>query len=297
MSLLFLFVDGIGVGETGENNPFTTHHWPGLSHLTGSKYLNSDSISVYEESHLFTLIDANLGVEGLPQSGTGQATLFSGINASKLIGKHFGPYPHTGIKHLLTEKSLFHQIQSLNKNPYFINAFPEIFFERSRLRNRWSCCTLMTKSAGLTINSVTEVQAGQAITAEIIQDYWVQHLGIDLPKINIEHASKRVAEVSSTYDLTLMEYYLTDKAGHEQHPDSAFLAIQRLDDFLVHYLNHKSDEQTLIITSDHGNIENLSVKTHTRNPVPFIAYGPHAFHFSKVSSIKDVTPAIISLFK
>lgn len=28
-----------------------------------------------------------------------------------------------------------------------------------------------------------------------------------------------------------------------------------------------------MITSDHGNIEDLSVKTHTRHPVPLVVYG------------------------
>src|SRR5690606_16052864 len=108
--------------------------------------------------------------DGLPQSGTGQATLFSGQNASAMIGKHFGPYPHSGNKHLLKIHSLFNQLISRNKLVHFINAFPNVFFERAKLRNRWSCCTLMTQSAGLQINSENDVISGNAITAEILQD-------------------------------------------------------------------------------------------------------------------------------
>ncbi|MDX1740430.1 MAG: peptidase, partial [Rhodothermales bacterium] len=50
---------------------------------------------------------------------------------------------------------------------------------------------------------------------------------------------------------------------------------------------------TLLLTSDHGNLEDLSVKTHTRNPVPFVALGPAAHDFAEVRSILDVTPAIL----
>ncbi len=93
----------------------------------------------------------------MPQSGTGQTTLFTGENASQVIGKHLGPYPHSGIKHLLQEQSIFQAVQQSGKKPYFMNAYPPIFFELSEKRNRWSCTTLMTKSANITLNSTEEV--------------------------------------------------------------------------------------------------------------------------------------------
>lgn len=297
MSILFLFVDGIGIGEDNEDNPFNVYDWPGFSQITHGQKLTQNAHFQINPSLVFKAIDANLGVDGLPQSGTGQATLFSGKNASKIIDKHFGPYPHSGIKHLLVEESLFHKTIELGKRPYFINAFPQIFFDRAQLRNRWSCCTLMTKSSGLTLNSFDEVLNEQAITAEIIQDYWRLHLELNIPAISIEQAAERVAKVSSDYDITLMEYYLTDKAGHEQNMDSAFKALDRLDSFLMHYLPKKPKDQTIIVTSDHGNIEDLSVKTHTMNPVPFIAYGPNARFFKDVASIQDVTPSLLRCLK
>lgn len=155
----------------------------------------------------------------------------------------------------------------------------------------------MTKSAGLKLNSVDEVLNEQAITAEIIQDYWRKHLSLDIPSISINQAAERVAKVSSTYDMTLMEYYLTDKAGHEQDMNTAFEAIKRLDSFLHHYLEVKPNDQTLVITSDHGNLENLSVKTHTMNPVPLVVLGPKATYFRQVRSIVDITPAIMESLK
>jgi 2,3-bisphosphoglycerate-independent phosphoglycerate mutase len=155
----------------------------------------------------------------------------------------------------------------------------------------------MTKSAGIKLNSYEEVIKEKAITAEIIQDYWRIHLNLDIPALSIEQAAQRVANVSTDYDVTLMEYYLTDKAGHEKDIDSAFLAIERLDLFLQHYMHVRPNNQTIVITSDHGNIEDLSVKTHTTNPVPLIVHGPKAEFFSEVSSIQDVTPAILRSLK
>lgn len=297
MSVLFLFVDGIGIGLDHADNPFSSFEWTGFKSITNGQKLTQSANFSISSSLVFKPIDATLGVEGLPQSGTGQATLFSGQNASKIINKHFGPYPHSGIKHLLMEESLFKKVHELGKKPYFINAFPQIFFERAKVRNRWSCCTLMTKSAGLKLNSVDEVLSENAITAEIIQDYWRQHLSLEIPAITIQQAATRVTKVSSQHDVTLMEYYLTDKAGHEQDKNSAFKAIERLDLFLDHYLKIKPADQTIVLTSDHGNIEDLSVKTHTINPVPLIVNGPKANYFSNVESIQDITPAILDCLK
>ena len=54
---------------------------------------------------------------------------------------------------------------------------------------------------------------------------------------------------------------------------------------------------TIVLTSDHGNVENMSERGHTLNPVPFVAFGPkEEFLRERVSSLVDVTPAILSAF-
>ena len=54
---------------------------------------------------------------------------------------------------------------------------------------------------------------------------------------------------------------------------------------------------TLVLTSDHGNVENLGERGHTRNPVPFIAFGPREeFLRDRVRSLADVTPTILAAF-
>lgn len=333
MSVLFLFIDGIGLADASESNPFSQHHFPGFTRLTGGRKLVKDavvestplaanklilqaargntaeSISVGESGPennidntstpiLFKSIDARLGIDGLPQSGTGQATLFSGENASALIGKHFGPYPHSGTKTLLQERSLFHQATSRGLKPHFINAFPEVFFQRAEKRNRWSCATLMTRSAGLRINSLPEIQQGSAITAEILQDYWQSLLNIDIPSITYAEAARRVVSSLNRYDVVLMEYYLTDKAGHSQNMNDAVRSIERIDGFIAALQDELQvdNKHTLVVTSDHGNVEDLSVKTHTYNAVPLIAAGPAAAKFDSVTDLTGVTPAILSCF-
>lgn len=299
MAFIFLFVDGVGLGQESPSNPLMPNGSESsyLSLVSNGEPLIKSSNPVFEEAHLFKPIDACLGVEGLPQSGTGQATLFSGVNASKKLGRHFGPYPHSKIKPLLNGESLFGRLKSMGKSPFFMNAFPEVFFEMAHKRNRWSCCTLMTRNAGQKLNSIDEVLEGNAITADIRQSGWRDHLNLDVPEIPIQEAAERVIRMAGIHDLVLVEFYLTDKAGHSQDKAYAGKILTLLDRFIKEITKNKPKEISLLMTSDHGNIEDLSTKTHTRNDVPLFVTGPAAPSFRDVYSIMDVTPAILEMFK
>lgn len=295
MSVIFLFVDGVGLGEENESNPFFKFNYPGFSALVGGKIFSKKAGEIIKEDHLFKPVDATLGVEGLPQSGTGQVALFSGENAAKEIGKHFGPFPHSGIKHLLEEQSLFLKAQKVGATCQFLNAYPDIFFRKAEKRDRWSCTTLMTKSAGIPLYTVKEVQERKGLTAGLTQKAWREQLNIDVSEINPEEAAKRVINQSVNYDLLLSEFYLTDKAGHDQEMRKADRYIKRYDRFLKHLIEHKPAETTIVLSSDHGNVEDLSVKTHTFNDVPLLVYGPGVGHFKDAESIMDVTPGILDM--
>lgn len=296
MSLLFIFIDGIGVGENDSLNPLADRELKSFSFFTGNNGFHRECEEVFEELILFKKIDANLGIEGLPQSGTGQVALFSGINASELIGKHFGPYPYSTTKPLLVKNSLFKKVMELGKKPHFLNAYPDVFFTKSELRNRWTSTTLMARSAGLRLNRIEDIKEGKAITAEIIQNAWREMLGLDVPEIKPAEASKRALNALKNYDLVLYEYYLTDKAGHEMNRKKADIVLKRLDKFLMDIIKKIKPTDTLVITSDHGNLEDLSVKTHTRNPVPLFVKG-NTEPFKNVKSITGVTPAILDSLK
>lgn len=292
MAVIFLFIDGVGIGENQSNNPFVVDSYESFNILSDGNF-HFGGRSVETANHIYKPIDANLDVEGLPQSGTGQTTLFSGVNASKVIGKHFGPYPHSGIKHLLKEHSVFKAVKDLGKQPHFLNAYPPIFFEHAHRRNRWSCTTLMTKSADLKLNSTEEVLQEKALTAEIVQNAWRERLNIDIPKITPTEAAQRLLNVVPDYDLVLYEYYLTDKAGHNKSLDDARQVLKPLDEFLLHIIKNMRSSDTLVISSDHGNLEDLSVKTHTRNEVPLFVMGNNAHHFNDVDSLVGVKNGII----
>ena len=296
MSVIFIFVDGIGVGPGGDHNPLDDAKWSLFKEFTQVDGLHDGHKTHQTDNILYKAIDANLGVEGLPQSGTGQVTLFSGINASKEIGKHFGPFPHSKTKKFLKNGSLFHRVKNLKKSPHFLNAYPEIFFERAEQRNRWTATTLMVKSADIRLNSVSDVIEGRAVTAEIKKNIWREKLNLDVPEISEEEAADRVLQAAKIHDLVLYEFYLTDKAGHKMDRTYADEIRDVLNPFLLHITKNLSNDDTFVLTSDHGNLEDLRIKTHTRNPVPLLVKG-EIDYFKDVESILDVTPSIINLLQ
>jgi 2,3-bisphosphoglycerate-independent phosphoglycerate mutase len=296
MALFFLFVDGVGVGEKNVLNPLVSERWDAFSWFTDCEGLHSGCGEVIEENRLFKKLDANLGVEGLPQSGTGQVALFSGENASKMIGKHFGPFPYSITKPILQKRSLFHKVLAMGMKPHFLNAYPDIFFKRSEKRDRWTSTTLMTKSAGVKLNGLQDILEEKAVTAEIIQSAWRDMLGLDVPEITPEDAGARVINGLRKYDLVLYEYYLTDKSGHEMDKEKAERVLTILNRFMIHILKNMDPGDTFVMTSDHGNMENLDMKTHTRNPVPLFVKGNTA-PFKNAESILDVTPGILKVLE
>lgn len=263
--------------------------------LTNGAFLHADAGFFRDENQLFRPVDANLGVDGLPQSGTGQAALFSGQNAPALLGKHFGPWPHTRIKPLMQEHSIFHQLLQRDVRPEFLNAYPPVFFERMSRSNRWSCSTLMTRSSGRRLRSTEDIRAGKALSAELFGDYWRSKLNIELPKRTAQDIANIFLEAAA-HPFVMYEYYLTDKAGHARDPEYARDVLQRLDRVLhalVKGLEGRNAHHTLVICSDHGNLEDLSTKSHTRNPVPLLVKGPLAGCFHDAKNLTDVALALV----
>lgn len=295
MSIYFIFVDGIGLAENHEKNPLGHTSLPFFNDLVSERGLFLSSAQIKRKNHVFIPIDANLEVDGLPQSGTGQVSLFTGVNAAEHIGKHFGPYPHSQTHHILQEYSLIKRLQDEQSSFRFMNAYPPIFFKISNERNRWSTTTLMCRQQSQSLHTIEDVLADRGITAEISQEAWKERLSLDIPTISTQAAASRMLQAGTTHDVVMYEYYLTDKAGHEMDFSLAEKVLQRLDAFIGYLYQNLGDEDLLLISSDHGNIEDLSVKTHTRNPVPLIALGANADQFAKARSLTDVVPIMMEL--
>ena len=68
-----------------------------------------------------------------------------------------------------------------------------------------------------------------------------------------------------------------------------------LDELIRGTVEHLPPETTLVISSDHGNIEDQRSAGHTTNPVPLLCMGPDAHCFASLTSIAEVTTAILSV--
>ena len=296
---VFIFVDGIGLGaDDPAVNPFAADTPAGFRALSGGAAWTASAPRIATARHVFRPIDAALGVEGLPQSGTGQASLFSGENVPEAFGRHFGPYPPRLARPLLAERGLFARLVAAGSAPdalAFANAYPDRFFRYAEARDRWTATTWLARAAGVRLRTEADLRAGDALTAEITGEAWRERLGLDTPVLSEEAAGRRLAAIAADHRLTLYEYFLTDKAGHARDPARAAAVLTSLGRFLEGLAGALPADTLLVLTSDHGNLEDLSVKGHTRAPVPLAALGPGSAAFAAAESLLDVTPMLARL--
>lgn len=271
-----LFLDGVGLGlPDASTNPFFFAPLPSYRSLFDGQLPSLHCATLASKAATALSLDANLGVEGLPQSGTGQTALFTGVNAPKMIGKHFGPHPYSTLRPLIQEKNLFRQLVVAGRRPYFANAFPQRFFDYvSQHRTRLSVTTLSCMASGIPLLKANDLREGRGVSADITGAGW-KDLGYPgIPTIDPAEAGRRLVELVSDHDFVLFEYWKTDHAGHSMNFAAAVEALERFDRMLGGIIESMDTRSTLLfITSDHGNVEDMSTKTHTRNPVPAILYG------------------------
>ena len=294
-SVLMIFIDGVGIGkEDNEFNPFFKYGFKTFTELFGEIPSLENSFLKREDRFLFSA-DARLGIDGLPQSGTGQTSIFCGINAAEFVGKHFGPYPYSTLVPIIKEKNIFLHFLKKKQKAFFANAYPKVFFDYINSgKQRLSVTSLSCLLSGMRLNRVTDVRNGKALTAEINNERWNLKLGY-LSVIKPETAARRLLRIASENKFTLYEYFLTDHIGHGRYDGEITLTLKTLDDFLFTVINEMDYKRlSLIICSDHGNFEDLSVKTHTLNPSLTIAAGRNAEKiYKQIKNISQIKDAII----
>ncbi len=288
--VLLFFVDGLGIGEASPANPLDSKDRPVLSLIGKLRRMGPFRVDAFAAKAL----DATLGVPGLPQSATGQSALLTGVNASAHLGRHLNGFPNAALRKLLSRHSIFAKLARRGLVGNFANAFTPEFFPALD-RERLSVTTWAALAGGRQLRSLHDLRAGRAV----YQDFTNLHLqmrGLDAPLLDASRAGQILAGLLGKQDFLLYEYFITDFAGHAQDPEFAGTVLDLLDRFAEALLeNADLGRSTVLLTSDHGNIEDLSVKSHTLNPVPLLAWGPGAHLIAdRCESIVDVTPAILA---
>ncbi|HSM35056.1 MAG TPA: alkaline phosphatase family protein [Longimicrobiales bacterium] len=298
---LLVFVDGVGIGaEDAARNPFLTASMPTLDRLLGGRpHEGTPSLGSAEGAAACVPLDACLGVEGLPQSGTGQAALLTGTNAPRAFGRHFGPWTPVALRPVVAAGNLLTVARADGRTVAFANAYPEELVAAADdprppapLR---AATVIAARGAGALVRGTPELARGSAVASEITNGGWREHLRrTEVPEIDAAAAGANLAAIAGAHDLTLFAHYSTDTAGHTGDADRAIAALERLDAFLDGLVRGSPADLRIVVASDHGNIEDLSAG-HTRHPALGLVLGPGAAAFAGgLRSILDVAPAMLA---
>ncbi len=299
MRVLFIFLDGVGLGpDDPVTNPLSGAQMPNLVRLLGGQRMLAASAPYDGPRATLRGIDANLGVSGLPQSATGQAVLLTGVNVPAALGRHYGPKPDAEVAAFLESGGLFGEMARAGRRAALVNAYPAGYFEGINSGKRlYSSIPLAVTKAGLSLFTLEDLIAGQAISADLTGEGFRQRMGRpDVPALTPQQAGQRLADLAAGYDFSFFEYWLSDYAGHGQEMEPALRLLELLDEVLAGLLQAWNDDEGLVVlTSDHGNLEDLSTRRHTANPVPLLLIGNQAVRhlFDGVTDLSGVAPAIL----
>jgi len=288
-SVLLFFIDGLGIGKRGPFNPFNNLN-------------DADPLAIFQDEPPAVLFDgivvptdANLGIEGRPQSASGQTTILTGVNAPKLLGYHKQGFPNQALLEIIRENSIFKQLQHAGVSPVtFANAYTERFFLE---RPRWiSATTAAVEAADLKFRTVADLLRGEAVFMDFTNKVLIER-GEQVTERTPADAAQVLADISAVNRFTLYEYFITDKVGHAQDMEQAKVILPQLARLIRELLGRLDlDRTTVILTSDHGNIEDLSVRNHTLHQVPTIIWGARRHEVaSRIQSLADITPAIVAV--
>lgn len=265
----FLFVDGLGVSAAAES-PLRTERLDTLRALTGDfapEAFDAPGVA-------YRVLDATLGVDGLPQSATGQTTLLTGVNAAAVLERHQGPHPGPRLRALLEAQSVHVWAASRGLSVFHANGYRAEYLARvlGSRRNMLSAFAIAARAAGCELLDLADARAHWP-------GYWKSPA----------EAGQALAEASRHHDLTVLEYWALDYAGHRER-DTIVERLRELDAFVAGYLAGARGT-TLVMTSDHGNAEEPWHHQHSRNPVPMVVAGPAAAGVPQaLASLADVAP-------
>ncbi|MBN1897248.1 MAG: hypothetical protein JW827_00590 [Spirochaetes bacterium] len=315
MKLILIFIDGIGIGQKNKTNPFLLQKSLYLSHFKSefkTKWKRSEGFIVYS-------LDPMLGVSGIPQSASGQSSIFTGINVARLLQGHLTGFPNKRLRALLMKKNLFLELEAMGRKVKFINAYP-LFAEKlnkqhllidengnfiikenqegfAKILKRISVTTVLAMSIKQKFFGLEDLKEKKSIFHDLTNQYLIRQ-GLDVPPFTPKIAAHIMVDNLKRFDVLLYEYFLTDKIGHLFLEKESLLIVKILDEFITELVNLTNGRDVhILIFSDHGNFEDQSVKTHTKNNIPFVHIGKNTEVNDEIQNITDIYPYILNLAK
>ena len=291
--MLFLFLDGVGLGKDDpERNPFAAADMLNLVDLLEGRRLVEESAPLEGKQATLLAVDARLGMEGAPQSATGQAALLTGENVPAQVGEHYGPKPNPAVAEIVKRDNIFKQVLERGGSAALLNGYPPRYFEAIESGVRlYSSIPLAATSAGLELMTVEDMQIGNAFSADFTGAGWSEQPGFpSIPIYDPPEAGRKLAQAAKKYELAWFDFWPSDFAGHRGEISDGVALLENLDAVLGGLMEEWGDRSDLIVvSSDHGNLEDLSKRGHTLNPVPAILIGPSKMRSDMASKLEDLT--------
>ena len=288
-AVVLFFIDGLGIGQRSSSNPLD-----GLADAAPLAVFQNEDPETFLDG-IVVPTDATLGVEGRPQSASGQTTILTGVNAPLTLGYHKQGFPNAALLEVIQEHSVFRQLKTAGIGPVtFANAYTSWFFEA---RPRWvSATTAAVEAAEMNFRTVADLTKDNAVYQDFTNRLLIERGEAVSERTPVEAATV-LARIAAQHRFTLYEYFITDKAGHAQDMQMAKTILTNLASFVRHLLTKLDLEHTtVILTSDHGNIEDLSSRNHTLHKVPTIIWGSRRdYAADRIKSLVDITPTIVDL--
>ncbi|KAA3664542.1 MAG: hypothetical protein DWQ04_05215 [Chloroflexi bacterium] len=291
------FMDGVGMGDADPaSNPFATAILPNLDGLLGEGWWVKGNGRIATPRATLIPTDPNLDMPGRPQSATGQAAILTGRNVPQLIGEHYGPKPNEAVRLEIQKGSLFQDVVDAGGRAALITPYPQGFFDAINSGKRLlSSVPFSATSAGLALMTADDLQNGRAVSPGFTGQAWRTHLGYDdMPIMTLHEAGQKIAAIAQTHHFSFFEHWPSDRSGHRGPLAEAVAHLEMIDGALGGLFDAWDDENgLLIITSDHGNIEEKNHRQHTRNPVPTILMGRnHAELSQQVTDLSDIAGVV-----
>ncbi len=288
-SVILFFIDGLGIGDDGTSNPLSK-----ITEIHPLSNFHGNSKSIFLDGTLVNT-DPRLGIEGRPQSASGQTTILTGVNAAEVLGAHKQGFPNKILRNIISEYSIFKQLRARYIEPnVFANAYTPRFFEEPP---RWkSATTCALEAASVPFKKLPDLLGRKAIFHDFTNES-LRSNGVDIPLFTPIDCAEILVELSENHRFTLYEHFITDKIGHDMDFERAKTHLPKLAEFIRETLKRLDFEKTtFILTSDHGNIEDLSVRNHTLNDVPTIIWGRKKDEIARrIKDLTDITLAILDL--
>jgi hypothetical protein len=292
------FLDGVGLGSSDPAvNPFVTAVMPNLASLLDSRdwYLQGNG-RISSDRATLVPTDANLDMPGRPQSATGQATILTGRNVPQLVGEHYGPKPNPAVAQVIEQANLFQEVAAAGGEAALITPYPQGYFDAINSGKRlYSAVPLAVTSAGWPLFGAEELRAGEAVSPGFTGQGWHDMLGYkDIPILSLFDSGRQIAAIAHRYDLSFFEHWPSDRSGHRGPVEDAVAHLEMIDTAVGGLLEDWDDQVgMLIITSDHGNIEEKNHRQHTRNLVPTILVGTgHADLAQDIQNLTDIARVV-----